>query len=114
MIPKRRIPTHPGEILLEEFLRPLGITQVGFARHLGVPLQRINEIVRGKAPSRNNIVRSEAERRGGPRKERGGARALGTLTTSHDRRYPAKPGARSRMAPRGGPARHSPPPAEID
>lgn len=48
MIPKHRVPTHPGEILLEEFLRPLGITQVGFARHLGVPLQRINEIVRGK------------------------------------------------------------------
>jgi addiction module HigA family antidote len=48
MIPKNRIPTHPGEVLLEEFLRPLEISQVRFARHLGVPLQRINEIVRGK------------------------------------------------------------------
>jgi len=48
MIPKHRLPTHPGEILLEEFLRPLAITQVQFARHLGIPLQRVNEIVRGK------------------------------------------------------------------
>ena len=48
MIPKHRIPTHPGEILLEEFLRPLGVSQVRFARHLGIPLQRVNQIVRGK------------------------------------------------------------------
>ena len=48
MLPENRIPTHPGEILLGEFLRPLGITQVAFARHIGVPLQRINEIIRGK------------------------------------------------------------------
>lgn len=40
--------THPGEILLEEFLRPLGISQVVFARHVDVPLQRIHSIVRGK------------------------------------------------------------------
>jgi addiction module HigA family antidote len=48
MIPENRIPTHPGEVLLEEFLNPLGITQVSFAEHIGVPVQRINEIVRGK------------------------------------------------------------------
>ena len=48
MIPKNRLPTHPGEILLEEFLVPLGITQVAFARHIGVPVQRVNEVVRGK------------------------------------------------------------------
>ena len=48
MIPKHRVPTHPGEVLLEEFLRPLAISQVRFARHLGIPLQRVNEIVRGK------------------------------------------------------------------
>ena len=48
MLPENRIPTHPGEILLEEFLRPLGMSQVAFARHIGVPTQRINEIVRGK------------------------------------------------------------------
>ena len=48
MIPENRIPTHPGEILLEEFLKPLGLTQVALAKHLGIPTQRINEIVRGK------------------------------------------------------------------
>lgn len=48
MIPKNRIPTHPGEILLEEFLVPLGVSQVDFAAHLGVPVQRVNEIVRGR------------------------------------------------------------------
>lgn len=48
MLPENRIPTHPGEILLEEFLKPLGLTQVAFAEHIGVPLQRVNEIVRGK------------------------------------------------------------------
>ncbi|MFZ5879935.1 MAG: HigA family addiction module antitoxin [Chloroflexota bacterium] len=48
MLPENRIPTHPGEILLEEFLSPLGLSQVAFAAHIGVPVQRINEIVRGK------------------------------------------------------------------
>jgi addiction module HigA family antidote len=48
MLPKNRVPTHPGEVLLEEFLVPLAVTQVAFAEHVGVPLQRVNEIVRGK------------------------------------------------------------------
>jgi antitoxin HigA-1 len=48
MIPENRISTHPGEILLEEFLIPHGLTQVAFAKHIDVPVQRINEIVRGK------------------------------------------------------------------
>ncbi len=48
MLPENRIPTHPGEVLLEEFLKPMGMTQVAFARHIEVPLQRVNEIVRGK------------------------------------------------------------------
>ena len=48
MVPRNRIPTHPGKILLEEFLKPLRLTQVALAQHLGVPVQRINEIVRGK------------------------------------------------------------------
>ena len=48
MIPTHRIPTHPGEILLEEFLVPLGISQVQLAGHIGVPMQRVNELVRGK------------------------------------------------------------------
>jgi addiction module HigA family antidote len=48
MIPEKRIPAHPGEILTEEFLKPLGISQVAFAAHIGVPVQRINELVRRK------------------------------------------------------------------
>lgn len=48
MFPENRIPTHPGEILLEEFLKPLGMTQVAFAKHIAIPLQRVNEIIRGK------------------------------------------------------------------
>lgn len=39
---------HPGEILLEEFLRPMGISQNALARAAGVPPRRINEIVLGK------------------------------------------------------------------
>jgi antitoxin HigA-1 len=48
VIPENRIPTHPGLILSQEFLVPLGISQVAFAAHLGVPVQRINELVRAK------------------------------------------------------------------
>lgn len=48
MLPTYRIPSHPGEILLEEFLVPLRISQVALAEHLEIPVQRINEIVRGK------------------------------------------------------------------
>ncbi len=48
MIPESRIPTHPGVILAQEFLAPLGISQVALAAHLGVPVQRVNELVRGK------------------------------------------------------------------
>jgi addiction module HigA family antidote len=48
MIPAHRIPTHPGKILVEEFLKPLGITQVALAAHLDVPIQRVNELVRGR------------------------------------------------------------------
>jgi len=43
-----RTPTHPGEVLLEEFLGPMGLTQMDLARHLDVPIQRINEVVRGR------------------------------------------------------------------
>jgi addiction module HigA family antidote len=48
MNPKNRVPTSPGEVLLEEFLEPMGISQVQLAAHIGVPVQRVNEIVRGK------------------------------------------------------------------
>jgi len=41
-------PVHPGEILLEEFMKPLGISQYRLAKDIGVPARRINEIVHGK------------------------------------------------------------------
>lgn len=41
-------PIHPGEILLEEFLQPLEISQYRLAKDIGVPVRRINEIVLGK------------------------------------------------------------------
>jgi len=41
-------PIHPGEILLEEFLNPLGITQYRLAQTISVPPRRINEIIHGK------------------------------------------------------------------
>lgn len=47
-MPRHRPPTHPGEMLLEEFLKPLGLTQTDFALKLGVSFPRMNEIVRGK------------------------------------------------------------------
>ena len=45
---KRLAPVHPGEILLEDFLRPLGLTQYRLTKSLSVPPRRINEIVLGK------------------------------------------------------------------
>lgn len=48
MIPRNRIPAHPGIVLSEEFLKPLGITQVELAARIKVPTQRVNEIVHGK------------------------------------------------------------------
>ena len=47
-LPKQRPPTHPGEMLLEEFLKPLGISQSELAIRLGVSYPRLNEIVRGR------------------------------------------------------------------
>jgi len=44
---KRLPPVHPGEVLLEEFLEPLGLTQYRVAKDLSVPARRINEIVHG-------------------------------------------------------------------
>ncbi|HZA28341.1 MAG TPA: HigA family addiction module antitoxin [Gammaproteobacteria bacterium] len=53
-IPTHRPPTHPGEMLLEEFLTPMGLTQRELAEAIHVPYQRINEIInerRGITPS---------------------------------------------------------------
>ena len=47
-LPSEQPPTHPGEMLLEEFLKPLGISQSAFAIRLGVSFPRLNEIVRAK------------------------------------------------------------------
>jgi len=47
-LPANRPPTHPGEMLLEEFLKPLGVSQSAFAIRLGVSFPRLNEITRGK------------------------------------------------------------------
>jgi len=45
---KAHPPIHPGEVLLEEFLEPLGVTQYRLAKGISVPARRINEIVHGK------------------------------------------------------------------
>ncbi len=53
-IPTHRAPTHPGEMLLEEFLKPMNLTQRDVANGIHVPYQRINELVnqrRGVTPS---------------------------------------------------------------
>lgn len=47
-LPKHRRPTSPGEMLLEEFLKPMGITQRQFAKHLGWTQAKLNEIIKGK------------------------------------------------------------------
>ena len=47
-IPTHRAPTHPGEMLLEEFLKPMGMTQRDLAKSINVPYQRINEIINGR------------------------------------------------------------------
>lgn len=48
MINKKLPPIHPGEILFEEFLKPMGISQYRLAKDISVPPRRINEIVHGK------------------------------------------------------------------
>ena|SRR5436309_12707614 len=45
---KKLPPVHPGEILLEEFLRPMSLSQYRLAKDIGVPARRINEIVHGQ------------------------------------------------------------------
>jgi addiction module HigA family antidote len=53
-VPTDREPTHPGEMLLEEFLKPLGMSQQQLARQIRVPFQRVNELVnrrRGITPA---------------------------------------------------------------
>ena len=53
-------PVHPGEILLEDFMKPLNLSQNRLAREIGVPPRRINEIIHGKravtAPIRTRTI----------------------------------------------------------
>jgi antitoxin HigA-1 len=48
MLPLHRVSTHPGQILLKEFLKPLGLTQVRLAKEINIPINRVNELIRGK------------------------------------------------------------------
>jgi antitoxin HigA-1 len=58
MMAKRLAPVHPGEILLQEFLAPMGISQYRVAKDVGVPPRRINEIVHGtRAVSADTALR---------------------------------------------------------
>jgi len=47
-LPKHRLATHPGEVLLEECIKPLELTQAALAKDLGISTNRLNELVRGK------------------------------------------------------------------
>jgi antitoxin HigA-1 len=48
MLPKNRLPTPPGEVLDEEFLSPMGLTQTALAERMGVAVQQVNLIVAGR------------------------------------------------------------------
>jgi len=47
-LPTHRAPTHPGAIFLEEFLREMGMSQAEAARQMDLPVNRVNELVKGK------------------------------------------------------------------
>lgn len=47
-VPTHRPPTHPGEMLLEEFLEPLAMTQTDLAERIQVPFQRVNGLINGR------------------------------------------------------------------
>ena len=47
-LPEHRPPTHPGEMLLEEFLKPLGMTQTDLAERIRVSYPRVNEVINGR------------------------------------------------------------------
>ncbi len=47
-VPTHREPTHPGEMLLEEFLKPMGLSQRELAEAIRVPYQRVNELINGR------------------------------------------------------------------
>ena len=55
-LPKHRPPTHPGQMLLEEFLKPLGVSQSEFARRIGVSFVRLNSIVNARRAVTTNTA----------------------------------------------------------
>ena len=55
-LPSNRPPTHPGEMLLEEFLKPLGISQVDFAKRIGVSYVRLNALINGRRGATPNTA----------------------------------------------------------
>ena len=62
-VPTHRAPTNPGEMLLEEFLKPLGLTQVELAARIGVSYPRVNELVHGKrAMTPNPFIERTSQR----------------------------------------------------
>lgn len=59
-LPTDRPPTHPGEMLLEEYLKPLGVSQTHFADAIGVSFPRLNELVKGhRGVTPNTALRLE-------------------------------------------------------
>ena len=59
-IPTHRRPTHPGQMLLEAFLAPMGLTQKDLARRIRVPYQRVNELVNGRRADAEDLRRIRA------------------------------------------------------
>ncbi len=108
-IPTHGPPTHPGEMLIEEFLKPLGLSQSGLAERLGVSYPRINELVHGKRGVTPDTVSASSAWR---RSSGSTSNSRGTFTRSSIRgrretseRSGASPAGRGRSArehePRG-------------
>ncbi len=79
MHPKNRVPVHPGEVLLEEFLNPLGLTQLALAQRSGVPLEELDEIIREKRGVTSEVARLLSQALGTT------PEFWGNLQVSHDR-----------------------------
>jgi antitoxin HigA-1 len=84
-IPADRSPTPPGEILLEEFLKPLGMTQAKLAKRIGVSYVRLNEIINGRRGITPSTALRLAKALGTtPQFWLNGQLALDLYQTSHD------------------------------
>lgn len=56
MIPQKGVTPHPGEMLSEEFLKPMGITQAAFSRHIGVDVATLSAIINGRRDMTPTII----------------------------------------------------------